>query len=147
MSILGSLFTSGARPCFFIITVSIPSVRIFQIPNRFPCPLGVFYFAFGTAADVSLEGQTLLRFNELVFEAGAATEGYDFVWALHIRNNLFSIVSPLFTLFNYRLKGILLILRRIFIFLEQSLDYAPHSSASGLFLLPVNCSVFAEGFC
>ena len=34
--------------------------------------------------DVSLELHTLLRFNVLVFEAGAATEGYDFVWALHM---------------------------------------------------------------
>ena len=35
--------------------------------------------------DVSFEGKAFLRFNELVFEAGAAAEGDDFVWALHQR--------------------------------------------------------------
>ena len=35
--------------------------------------------------DVSFEGKAFLRFNELVFEASAAAEGYDFVWALHQR--------------------------------------------------------------
>ena len=34
--------------------------------------------------NISLKGQTLLCFNELVLETRAAAESYDFVWALHL---------------------------------------------------------------
>ena len=34
--------------------------------------------------DVAREGQALLRFHELILEAGAAAEGYDGVFAVHI---------------------------------------------------------------
>ena len=36
-----------------------------------------------TDDDVAFKGETLLRFKELIFEAGAAAQGYDFIFADH----------------------------------------------------------------
>ena len=68
--------------------VNLPLVHVIQ---HFLGAFSPYLFVSGMAEepdaddDVSFEGKAFLRFNELVFEASAAAEGYDFVWALHQR--------------------------------------------------------------
>ena len=50
--------------------------------------LGILNLTAGAAADVAFKGEAYLRFEELLLEARAAAEGYDFVGADHLMQYL-----------------------------------------------------------
>ena len=73
---------------YFIRHIDLALVHVIQ---HFLDAFSPYLFVSGVAEeadaddDVSFEGKAFLRFYELVFEAGAAAEGDDFVWDLHQR--------------------------------------------------------------